>query len=168
MLCGVFFSCTTYFIVSDTDFFSPFYKSLHRTNLHSGYPLRWATELKNPIPTLTVGTVFLALLFSFPACPFTFFLPCCVSQRCCLVSVPQHHLPDSFPIPPQSSSLQWSLPSTSSVTNSRLWWRAGSPQSVTSMCHWLWFSLFPHLNPSAVFYRYRGTAFRQTSGLWAA
>lgn len=112
-----FFSCTTYFIVSDTDFFSPLYKSLHRTNLHSGYPLWWATELKNPIPTFSVGTVFLALLFSFPACPFTFFLPCCVSQRCCLVSIPQHHLTDSFPIPPQSSSLQWSLPSTSFVTN---------------------------------------------------
>lgn len=114
----IFFICTTYFTVSDTDFFySLFYKSLHITNPHSGYSLWLATELKNLIPTLTLGTVFLPLLFSLPACPFTFFLPCCVSQRCCPVSIPQHHLTDSFPIPPQSSSLQWSLPSTSYVTN---------------------------------------------------
>jgi len=98
MLCG-FSSCTPLYQTQTS--FLPFKKALQ-----SKSPLWRATGLGNPIHALISGSVFLGLLLNFPARPFTFFLSCCVSQRCCIVSIYQRDLTDPLPICPQSSPLQ--------------------------------------------------------------
>lgn len=104
---GVFLSSVPPISLYQTqNFFSPFLQKSPQNKSSLWLSPLVSNRTEGSHPYSDNGTVFLALLFSFPASPFTFFLPCCVSQRCCLVSIPQRHLTDSFSIPPQSSSLQ--------------------------------------------------------------
>lgn len=104
---------------------------------------------------------------SLSQCASSFFLLCCVSERHCLVSIHQCPLTSPLSIKPQA------FPLTVKPTKLLLlnWGgRTGSPswQSVMSTSHCLFYCLFLHLNPSIIFYPYRGADFRQKSCLPAA
>lgn len=129
-----------------------------RANLHSGCPVWCATGLW--LPTSTPGSVFLGLLFSFPACSSHFF-----SCAVCLRGVALL----AISVTPFQSILSPSLFSEACQVSS-FWVEPGLKGRQSLACHLhvsllVVFSLFPHLNPSVIFYGHRGTAFRQASGL---